>query len=269
MLPGNAFCGDKSAAGFHLCASVAAAAICQPGQKLGVRVLAAISAAASSADTLSCLGSALLCAPLVCAAESTLRATAGSLRLTLREVLDEADQTDSANIQAAIQLAMPVRHFPPPFAEIMAAPTLGLIGAMQMLASRDWIARQYITGFEDILIFGLPLLTHHGVNPLAVTKLYLTWLARAPDSHLTRACDPVMAQIVAAEARQLLTDWNSAHDNGALYERLLDWDVRLKSAGWNLRTSADLTLATLFAWRLCNPRAHVAEPVVKEHLQTH
>ena len=71
-----------------------------------------------------------------------------------------------------------------------------------------------------------------------------------PDTHIARKFDIRVAEAVRREA----VDWRDAlaasADPARLAEDLLSWDQELKSRGINPGTSADLTVATVFAWRL-------------------
>ena len=77
--------------------------------------------------------------------------------------------------------------------------------------------------------------------------LYLTLLARWPDSHLVRKFGDSAAQSVTREAAALLGRLRAAPTAPARHALLLDWDKSLKARGFNPGTSADLTVATLFA----------------------
>jgi triphosphoribosyl-dephospho-CoA synthase len=80
--------------------------------------------------------------------------------------------------------------------------------------------------------------------------IYLAFLSRFPDTHIVRKFGPAAGAAVQQEAGEILPLFKAApHDCLAA---LLAFDARLKARGFNPGTSADLTVATLFADRLRN-----------------
>jgi triphosphoribosyl-dephospho-CoA synthase len=76
--------------------------------------------------------------------------------------------------------------------------------------------------------------------------VFLTYLSTWPDSHIVRKQGVTVAQSVTREAGKRLAQWRAApHSPRAA--RLDAWDAELKREGINPGTSADLTVATLFA----------------------
>jgi triphosphoribosyl-dephospho-CoA synthase len=79
--------------------------------------------------------------------------------------------------------------------------------------------------------------------------LYLDLLARAPDSHIARRHGDAVAHTVMGQTLIRRNAWIQSgcdeHDAG-----LAQWDLRLKQAGWNPGTTADLCVAcaTVAAW---------------------
>ncbi len=77
--------------------------------------------------------------------------------------------------------------------------------------------------------------------------VYLTFLAAAPDTHILRKFDAPTAEATRREAAAWRDAFTAARDPAGMTEDLLGWDASLKSRGINPGTSADLTVATLFA----------------------
>ena len=129
-------------------------------------------------------------------------------------------------------------------------------------ALRDRIAQCYADGFADLFGFALPLLQSRleaGDDlEAAMTVLYLSILARWPDSHLVRKFGDSAAQSVTRAAAAILGRWRAASTAPARHGLLLDWDKSLKTQGFNPGTSADLTVATLFAQGLARAEARLA-----------
>jgi triphosphoribosyl-dephospho-CoA synthase len=74
--------------------------------------------------------------------------------------------------------------------------------------------------------------------------VYLAFLARIPDTHLCRKFGSGQAETVRAEAGRIIGTVDLA---ARPVEALLRFDTALKECGLNPGTSADFTVATLFA----------------------
>ena len=77
--------------------------------------------------------------------------------------------------------------------------------------------------------------------------VYLTFLAAMLDTHVVRKFGLGTAEAVRREAADWRDAFETARDPEGIAEGLLVWDWDLKSRGINPGTSADLTVATLFA----------------------
>jgi triphosphoribosyl-dephospho-CoA synthase len=231
-------------------AEASAAPIASRGARVGTRVRAAVDATLKAVGQNTNLGIILLCAPLAAAAE----APDAPLRPALAGVLDGLDLSDAADVFAAIAAANPRGLGRAPRHDVNAPPAVTLREAMAEAAGRDGIARQYVTAYEDIFSLGLPVLeTARGSRSegrWSTLAVYLAFLAAMPDTHIARKFDISVAEAVRREA----VDWRDAlaatADPARLTDGLLNWDGVLKSRGINPGTSADLTVATVFAWRL-------------------
>ena len=83
-------------------------------------------------------------------------------------------------------------------------------------------------------------------------------LSAFPDSHIVRKHGLGTAEDICRAALPFHGRMQSGEDPTALLADLLAFDTSLKARGVNPGTSADLTVATLFAHRLRNilPSAH-------------
>ena len=255
--PGNVHCYAEghgmTAADFVRSADASAAAIAARGRRVGARVRGAVEATLAAVGQNTNLGIILLCAPLAAASEGK-----GCLRRALARVLQNLDECDAADVFVAIALANPgglgraARH------DVHEPARVTLREAMDEAADRDRVARQYVTVYQDIFDVGLPALAlarlasrTPGAGTLAV---YLAFLAAFPDTHLARKFGAEAAERVRLEA----APWRDACASGdglsGMTEKLLAWDASLKSRGLNPGTSADLTVATLFAASLAAAR---------------
>ncbi len=213
---------------------------------MGTRILGAVEASFAAAGANTNLGIVLLCAPLAAAAESQ----PGDLRLALARILQALNVEDATLAFRAIAHAAPgglghvARH------DVHAPATVGLRDAMAEAADRDRIARQYVTDFADVFDVGMPLLAASSDRRVAVLATYLGFLAAFPDSHILRKHGAAVAEQIRRQASQWQARVSAARRLDDVLPELLAWDAELKAGGINPGTSADLTVATLFADRL-------------------
>jgi triphosphoribosyl-dephospho-CoA synthase len=233
-------------ADFVSSAEAAAPFISDPARGVGGRVLGAVEATCAACGQNTNLGILLLAAPLAAAAQA-----GGELRLSLKRVLAGLTVEDASLAYRAIRLASPGglgrsdRH------DVAAEPAVTLLEAMRAAAARDRIARQYATGFADVLDLGVPrLLAGRKAgwsDAWAMTGTYLAFLAGCPDTHIARKHGGEAAESVRQQAVELERRLLAGHDPEASLPVLLAFDRELKGAGLNPGTSADLSVASWFA----------------------
>ena len=239
-----------TAAEFVRSANAAAAPLAVPGARVGSRILGAVEATLAAVGTNTNLGIILLCAPLAAAAE----VRSADLRAALAQVLEALDIQDAELAFRAIARAAPAglgraeRH------DVTETASVSLKDAMAEVSSRDRIARQYVSDFEDIFERGEPVLTAvlaSAAEPKwATLAVYLEFLSAFPDSHIARKHGIATAEDVCRAASRYHQRMRSLEKPAVLLADLLAWDALLKERGINPGTSADLTVATLFAHRL-------------------
>jgi triphosphoribosyl-dephospho-CoA synthase len=233
-------------------ADVAAGPLATEQARVGVRIDRAVTATFAAVGTNTNLGIILLCAPLAAAAERDEAGTAlhGALGVVLQDLdVDDADLAFRAIARAApAGLGHSARH------DVRDPATVTLLQAMSEAADRDLIARQYATDFADIFELGLPLLeaaSEGGADPKwATLTTFLGFLSAYPDSHIVRKLGAETARAVQREAAQYQSMLRAAEEPTQLLSAVLAWDGALKRKGINPGTTADLTVATLFAYRL-------------------
>ena len=233
-------------------ADAAATPLSAEGTRVGVRIDAAVAATFAAVGTNTNLGIILLCAPLAAAAERDTAST--GLRGALGNVLRDLDVDDANLAFRAIVQAAPAGLGRSASHDVFNPATVTLSQAMAEAADRDLIARQYVTDFADIFDIGLPLLETAGENEAdpkwATLATFLGFLSASPDSHIARKFGAETAQAVQHEAAKFQRMLRAAEEPTRLLPVLLAWDSALKGKGINPGTSADLTVATLFAYRL-------------------
>jgi triphosphoribosyl-dephospho-CoA synthase len=235
---------------FELSASAAAAPIAQTGARVGLRIETAVAATFAAVGLNTNLGIILLGAPLAAAAERE----SADLRSAVTAILDDLDIEDARRAFRAIVRAAPAGLGRVEQHDVSAPPTVTLRQAMAVAADRDRIARQYVSQFADVFEIGevnlTRALTRQSHPRWATLTVYLGFLAAFPDSHIMRKHGLEQARAVQDEAipfHQCLQSHRSPED---LLPDLLAWDAELKRKDVNPGTSADLTVATLFAHRL-------------------
>jgi triphosphoribosyl-dephospho-CoA synthase len=226
-------------------------ALTDPGTGLGERIYRAIQATQIAVGCNTNLGIVLLCAPLLQAAGPGGPA---GLREGLKRVLHGTGVADASWVYRAIRLASPGGLGHSQVHDVGGEPTVTLLEAMWAARRRDSIALQYASGFADVFGFALPryvgYLQRWEGEPWAVVGLYLELLARTPDTHVARKFGPQRAREISARASALLAELLYCDPPRRCLKRLRTMDLEVKGAGVNPGTTADLTVATLLAYRL-------------------
>ncbi|SFJ98403.1 triphosphoribosyl-dephospho-CoA synthase [Methylocapsa palsarum] len=242
------------AADFLISAEVAAPSLCDSSRTVGARILGAVEATWAAAGMNTNLGIILLCAPLAAAAQSCMQTDVFDLFASLHDTLLGLTRADAQAAFQAILLASPAGLGQSARHDVHAPVEATLLEAMRESAGRDRIAFQYTSDFIDVFETGFPALEAAGAAgwpaPWPAARVYLDFLADFPDSHVARKHGPEPAAQVQAEARGLRARLNSRLDPSPLLPDLLAFDSRLKVLKFNPGTSADLTVATVFAKRL-------------------
>ncbi len=233
-------------------ARAAAPAIAAQGASVGERIHAAVAATLAAVGTNTNLGIVLLVAPLAQAALLTrLPLSRASLGASLERVLATLTVEDARLAFEAIRLANPAGLGEAPRHDVRAPAQVSLLEAMREAANRDSIARQDVSGYGDVLDTGLHRLAAARATGRdrrwAATAVFLDFLRRYPDSHVARKFGAAEADALRSEACVQADVAGSLADARAVREQLQAWDATLKGRALNPGTSADLTVATLFA----------------------
>lgn len=269
--PGNVhvFAGghDMEAKHFLQSAEAAARPLTEAGASVGKRVFDAIKASMEAAGTNTNLGIILLCAPLARAFESLVSPLprggeeSEELQRALAATLESLDVNDSIQVFTAIRLANPGGMGKVKTSDLSATPAKSLRAIMAEAQDRDRVAKAYADGYRDIFGLGLDTLAElpkEANEPWwPATAVYLAFLSGFPDTHIVRKWGPEAAEWVRNEAQKLRRRLASG-DHRRL-PILLNLDQAIKARGFNPGTSADLTVATLFAKSLINILQQSAE----------
>jgi len=240
-----------TAAHFVESARAIAEPLTRDGATVGERILDSVTATRAAVRCNTNLGIILLLAPLV---QAALRpAPMADLRARLEPILQGLSVDDAERAFAAIRLAAPGGLGESAQHDVRGPATAGLGTVMHQAAGHDRIALQYVTGYEDIFDFGVPLAElarrRHDGEDWAAVNVFLGLLGQWPDTHIARKHGPNVANEVCLEARRIRTMFLARSPEAAM-PLLLEFDASLKSRGVNPGTSADLTVTVFVALRL-------------------
>jgi triphosphoribosyl-dephospho-CoA synthase len=255
LKPGNVHrFGDghrMTLADFAASAEAAAPAIGRKGLGVGRRIRLAIEATRKAVTQNTNLGIVLLAGPL---AEAALDSRPGDLEARLQLVLQQLSLDDAREAYRAIRETKPGGLGEAPAHDVRSEPEVTLFEAMRAAETRDRIAWNYTHGFADIFRLGLKWLKHareRWSEPAwATTRVYLGFLAHVPDTLIERKFGERAATRVREEARPIESSLTECHTPEEMTGPLTAFDRSLKERGLNPGTSADLTVATLFAGEL-------------------
>ena len=243
---------DMECRQFEASAHAIAPKLCDQSLTIGRRILGAVEATRAAAGCNTNLGIILLCAPLAAAA---LEPGSGSLKRRVKRVLIGLTAADATAVFQAIALASPGGLGDRSDHDVRNPTTIGLLDAMGLVADTDSVARQYVSGFADVLGMGIRR-AHFAAKrwpdcPWArALSVYLKFLGTVPDSHILRKYGPAPLPQVMRVARGLDRMMRRAQSPDKLIQKMLLADSDFKNQRINPGTSADLTVSSLLAVRL-------------------
>ncbi|UIJ72271.1 triphosphoribosyl-dephospho-CoA synthase [Aurantimonas sp. HBX-1] len=240
------------AATFEAAAAAAAPFIAERGAGVGARILGATRASWAAVGVNANLGIVLLAAPLAAAAETASGRGTEPLRTALAQALAGLTPTDAEGAYAAIALASPGGLGETAEHDVRQPPSIGLVAAMRLAGDRDLVARQYADGFAEIFDIGLPALAAADAAPATpglgpALAAYLAFAGRFPDSHVARKFGAARAAALRRRMAEFAADFGQVTEPADALSAALAFDAELKREKLNPGTSADLTVASLFA----------------------
>lgn len=251
LKPGNVhrFADDHrmSVADFEASAAAAAPTIGMPDLSVGERIEQAVLATKDAVGQNTNLGIILLAAPLAQAAMGS----DGTLRDRLAQVLRSLSVEDARAAYHAIRVAEAGGLGEVADHDIGAEPRIDLLEAMRAAETRDRIAWNYTHDYVDIFELGLKWrnggLKRWGQTHWTTTYVFLGFLAHIPDTLIERKLGADAASEIRDEARPIEASFSQCTKPDEMVAPLTAFDRSLKERGLNPGTSADLTVATLFA----------------------
>lgn len=241
-------------------AAAGAGPMSEPGYGVGERIYRCVAATRLAVGCNTNLGIILLCAPL---AQAVLLPLTGRLQARIGEVLRRLDRTDADYAYRAICLAAPGGLGTSETHDVHEVPKVTLLAAMQAAEDRDRIAWQYGHGYADIFTIGVPgirdAMARGNPEAWAAARIFMEFLSRYPDTHIARKWGLEAALRVQQDAALLNEKFRACQNPAAFLPELQAFDQTLKSAGMNPGTCADLTVASLMAYRLETLLGHHSE----------
>ena len=217
------------------------------GLGVGRRIRRAIEATRAAVGHNTNLGIVLLASPFA----SALDRKHDDLRTRLGEVLDALTVEDARETYRAIRMAEPGGLGAATEHDVAAEPDVTLLEAMRAAERRDRIAWNYTHGYVGYFRTRARLAETgaRALGRLALRRdpVYLGFLAHIPDTLIERKFGAEVAASVLEEARPIEAGLAECAAPEAMTAPLMAFDLALKERGLNPGTSADLTVATLFA----------------------
>ncbi len=226
-------------------AEISAGPLVSKNYSLGERILWAIRATRQEVGTNTNLGIILLVAPLV---QAYLEGQGDD---SLAQILQNTTVEDAVQVYQAIRIAEPGGMGKKENQDVSEEPTVTLLNTMKIAAEWDRIADQYSNNFYDVYHFGIPryesLLQQWQDECWATTGLFLGYLTRFPDSLVARKHGILKAHEISDMINPLEREFCRSDTPGRYEAQLLKIDGHLKRDRINPGTTADLTVASIFA----------------------
>ncbi len=239
---------DMTVEDFRISAKVSAVALCNPDYTLGEKIYYAVKATREAVGCNTNLGILLLCAPLIQAV--AIKTPETTLQQALAQVLDNTTLNDADWVFKAISLASPGGLGSAEQADVSEMPTINLTEAMRLASLRDRIALQFVSNYQDIFDFALPIYYNAHKKwckqDWSALAVYVSLLCRFPDSHIERKYGRQHNRLIANKMAQLSDELSKVERPELTLTLLHSIDKEFKSKGLNPGTMADLTVATVF-----------------------
>ena len=239
---------------FLLSADLVTPILCDTRLSIGQRILESVKITSTQVGMNTNLGMILLFTPLIISAENNSSRSIAAMQYELRGILSAVDKSDSFLIFQAIRVANPGGLGQSSKYDVRTHPDCILLDAMAEASERDTIARQYISGFNDIFKTGLPVIKDFTARwnsvEWAAVACYLTFLSAMPDSHIARKFGTGIAEQILKKATVITEQFLKKNSPENAVDALLEFDRDLKERRINPGTSADMTAASILAYKL-------------------
>ena len=239
---------DMTVADFRISAKVSADALCNRDYSLGEKIYYAVQATKTAVACNTNLGIILLCAPLIKAMSEIKPGV--SLRQALHQVLITTTIDDADWVFKAITLAAPGGLGHADNQDVSEQPSITLIEAMRLASHKDRIALQYVSDYQDIFDFAVPIHYNAIIKSIppewAAVSVYAALLSHFPDSHIERKYGKQYSELVANRMSKVSSELSRAEMPEQILPLLYSVDQEFKAKGLNPGTMADMTVDTVF-----------------------
>lgn len=243
---------DMSYGDFVVSADVSTPILCNKGLGLGERVLRSVEATKDKVGCNTNLGMLLLFSPVIKSYESMANAVLS--QNDLKFTLEHMTRADAKYVYQGISLAKPGGLGRVEKHDVNFTPDIKLLEAMESAADRDLVARQYVTGYEDVYKVGLSCLGEFDKRwnsvEWATVACYLSFMASYPDSHIRRKFGDEIAMRIQNRTVSVMERFKNNKNPAAAMSELLEYDKELKDSNINPGTCADLTAVSLLLYGL-------------------
>jgi triphosphoribosyl-dephospho-CoA synthase len=179
---------------------------------------------------------------------------AHSLRSRVAVVLGNLSVSDAEWAYQAICLAQPGGMGQSTEHDVAEPVSVTLLEAMRVARDRDRVAYQYVSNYDDIFNIGVPrfreAFLRYGSAEWATVAVYAELLSIIPDSLIERKYGNQFTRMVNNKMARLHDELLGTSRPEQLIDILMEADREFKGAGINPGTTADLTVASIFAERL-------------------
>ena len=208
---------------------------------LGQLVFAAVEATRSVVSTNTNLGLILLMAPL---AKADTPDSEG-----VRAVLTELNPEDAELVYLAINSSKAGGLGDVVEMDVAERAPKSLLAAMEHASERDFIAAQYVNGFDDILSVAAPKLYQNqqaGLSQIdAIVRTHVELMSLYPDTLIARKCGDEVARESASRAGFVLEQVSNGEDEYRVALADFDFWLRADQHRRNPGTTADIIGAAL------------------------
>ena len=225
----------------------------EPDLGLAEKIYSSVEVTNKAVSTNTNLGIILLCMPIVQACRNLPLKT---LHQSVDDAIEGLSTKDTQLIFEAIRLASPSGLGESNHYDVAHPVNASFRTVMEYAKDRDFIARQYANGFADIFHLGIPeidKLMDEGMSEVdIVTALFLFYLCTYRDTHIVRQHGNEVAEEVRCRADSLYRVFRESGLSDQVLSELLNADSAWKKRDINPGTTADMTVATLFAHSIVN-----------------
>ena len=243
-------------ADFYRSAELVTPILCDASLDFGQRILRSVETTMEQIGCNTNLGMLLLFTPVIMVIEKNGKHDAGQLAISIDNLVTNIPVAQSQDVYKAIKLAAPGGLGHTDKFDVELLPECNLYIAMQHAQQRDFIAKQYVTGFKEIINIGADVIKQFTRRwnsvEWAVVACYLTFLGKFEDTHIERKYSRQVASGIKQQASQLARLFKNKNNPEDAKTALLDFDTELKKKFINPGTSADLTAASLLIYKLMN-----------------